>query len=145
MRNIHIFFCCKQTHYHAIYPSFIKYLQIWLLSELWRLGISEIIVGKCRVQCWYQVEQGLPVDSITENWRAGASLILGARATRVRECPAAAVRRCWEGIAAVPVGGRRESLNCAGATTSGELFVLLFLGANHFAGIALNPNTKQFI
>ena len=113
------------------------YLQVGLLGELRGLGISEIIIREGRVQRRYQVEQCLPVDGITQDRQAVATLVLWTRAAR--ECPAAAVGRCWEGIAAVAVCGRWQGLDSTWATSTGEFFVLLLLGADHFAGIAFNP------
>jgi len=51
-------------------------LQVRLLCELRGLGISEIIIREGRVQRRYQVEQCLPVDGITQDRQAVATLVL---------------------------------------------------------------------
>ena len=78
------------------------------------------------------MEQGFPGDRITEN---SHTLVLGAGAPG----KGPATRRGGEGVSSVSVGGRGQRFYSLGISPYRELFILLFLGADHLAGIALYP------
>lgn len=119
-------------HAHQVVHIARHKLQTRFFGKLVGLGVGEVVVREGGVERGDEVEQRLPGDSVAEDPH---TLVLRPGAPGERP----AVRRSREGVTSVPVCGRGQGLYGLGVPPSGELLVLLFLGADHFARITLDP------
>ena len=118
-----------------------SYLQVWFFSELFGFGCWEVVVRKGGVHCGDEVEEGLPVDGVTEGH--GGGLIFGAGAPG--EWPGVLARGHGVGVTSVPVLGRGQRLQSGGraARLHRKLLVQLLLCGDHLAGVTLDPEYNE--